>query len=337
MLDLISILVAGFSILSAAILFVTFAFLMQFPHKSWHSLLSGGLMVLSLGIIQFGHVTYFMGGAAPLDDPGYRLALFMVPPMFFFFSRSIIMPGAPFKPHLASHLLPIATPFLVSFEIALPVLFLIGAAYSVWFAMLIYDLREKRRQFRFELFFFVTLSIIAVFVLVLGFSIPYIDDRYFYLVYVNGIGLAFLLTVSALVAIPDLVGDLAEAGRIRYSASTLRGVDIAASVARLNTLMNVEHAYRDETLTLASLADAMGLSSQQLSELVNTQMGVGFSRFVRERRVEAAKRLLETAPGQSILSISLEVGFKSQSNFYAAFREIAGVSPGDYRKTKSGS
>ena len=69
MLDLISILVAGFSIFSAAILFVTYAFLLQFPHKTWHSLLSGGLLVLSLSIIQLGHVTYFVNGDAPLDDP----------------------------------------------------------------------------------------------------------------------------------------------------------------------------------------------------------------------------------------------------------------------------
>ncbi|MDJ0812798.1 MAG: helix-turn-helix domain-containing protein [Woeseiaceae bacterium] len=337
MLDLISILVAGFSIFSAAILFVTYAFLLQFPHKTWHSLLSGGLLVLSLSVIQLGHVAYFVNGDAPLDDPAYRLALFVVPPMFFFFSRSIIIPTRPLKPYLALHLLPLATPYLLPLEVALPILFLAGTAYSVWFAMLIYDLRERRRQFRFELFFFITLSIVAVFVLVLGFSIPFIDDRFFYLVYVNGIGLAYLLTISALITIPDLMGDLAEAGRIKYSASTLKGVDVDASLAKLQSLMNVEHAYRDENLGLASLAESMSLSSQQLSELVNTQMGVGFSRYVREQRVEAAKRLLESAPDQSILSISLEVGFKSQSNFYAAFKEIVGVAPGDYRKTLSRS
>ena len=76
----------------------------------------------------------------------------------------------------------------------------------------------------------------------------------------------------------------------------------------------------------------MDLSGQQLSELVNIRLGMGFSRYVRERRVEAAKRLLVSAPDQSILSISMDVGFKSQSNFYAAFKDVTAMPPGDYRK-----
>ena len=335
MLDLISILVAGFSVVSAAILFFTYAFLMQFPHRSWHSLVSGALLTLSLAVLQLGPLTYFMGGEAPLDDFGYRFALFMIPSMFFFFSRSIIQPTRPVKPWMVVHLLPLALPYVFRLEIALPIMFLFGTAYSVWLALLIYSLRDSRRQFRFELFFFTTLSIVAVFVLVFGFSIPYIDDRIFYLVYVNGLGLTLVLTVSALIAIPDLIGDLAEAGRIRYSATTLGGVDVDAALKKLDLLMQREQVYRDENLSLASLAESLDLTTQQLSELINTRMGMGFSRYVREQRVAAAKELLASAPAQSILSISLDVGFKSQSNFYAAFKEIVGMSPGDYRKAKS--
>ena len=335
MLDLISILVAGFSVVSAAILFFAFAFLMQYPHKSWHSLLSGALLMLALTIIQLSHVAYFLQDQEPLGDAVYLFFLFLVPSMFFFFSRSIIIPTRPLRPYMSLHLLPIATLYVVRLEIALPILFLFGTAYSVWLGMTIYALRENRKQFRFEMFFFATLSVVAVFVLVLGFSIPYIDDRFFYLVYTNGIGLAFLLTVAALISIPDLVGDLAEAGRIKYSASTLGGIDVDARLKKLEASMQIDNVYRDEYLTLSSLADTLDLSSQQLSELMNTRMGMGFSRYVRERRIEAAKRLLVSAPDQSILSISLDVGFKSQSNFYAAFREITGRSPGDYRKENS--
>ncbi len=334
-LDLISILVAGFSIVSAAILIVTYAFLMPFPHKSWHSLVSGALLTLSLGVIQLGHIRYFLDGSEPLADSVYLLFLFVVPSMFFFFSRSIIVPTRPLNPLMALHLLPIATLYVLPLNVALPILFLFGTIYSVWLGMTIYELRENRKQFRFEMFFFATLSLVAAMVLVLGFSVPYIDDRIFYVFYTHGIGLAFLLSVSALIAIPDLVGDLAEAGRIRYSATTLGGIDVDASLQKLEHLMQDEKAYTDENLTLSSLAASMDLSSQQLSELINTRMGAGFSRYVREKRVEAAKQLLVSAPEQSVLSVSLDVGFRSQSNFYAAFKEIVGVSPGDFRKKYS--
>ena len=94
-----------------------------------------------------------------------------------------------------------------------------------------------------------------------------------------------------------------------------------------------EKVFQNENLNLKILAEAIGLSSHQLSELINTRFGTGFSRYVRERRIDEAKRLLREDKDASILSISLATGFRSQSNFYAAFREIAGVAPGTYRDT----
>jgi hypothetical protein len=55
---------------------------------------------------------------------------------------------------------------------------------------------------------------------------------------------------------------------------------------------------------------------------------------VREKRAEAAKVLLVNAPAQSILSISLDTGFRSRSAFYAAFKELTGQSPGDFRDSR---
>jgi len=77
------------------------------------------------------------------------------------------------------------------------------------------------------------------------------------------------------------------------------------------------------------------LSQHQLSELINTEFRQGFSRYIREQRIEDAKQLLVTEPEASVLSIGLTVGFSTQSNFYAAFREIVGMAPGQYRKIHS--
>jgi AraC-like DNA-binding protein len=115
----------------------------------------------------------------------------------------------------------------------------------------------------------------------------------------------------------------------------LKGVDVDDSLRRLNDLMAVEKLYQNEKLNLSMVADAMDLTSHQLSELINVHFGKSFSRYVREQRIEAARSLLASQPDASILAISLETGFKSQSNFYAAFKEITGQSPGDYRKTQS--
>ena len=74
-------------------------------------------------------------------------------------------------------------------------------------------------------------------------------------------------------------------------------------------------------------------SGHRVSELINVYFGINFSRYIREQRIDAAKILLEKEPNSTVLAISLETGFKSQSNFYVAFKEITGMSPGAYRKS----
>ena len=110
------------------------------------------------------------------------------------------------------------------------------------------------------------------------------------------IGMAFAIMVVALVANPDLIGDLSEAARAKYGATTLRDVDVDACLKRLEQLMMEVHVYKNENLSLTSLASAVGLSGHQLSELINTRLGMGFSRYVRDCRVKAAKVLLVAAP-----------------------------------------
>jgi len=76
----------------------------------------------------------------------------------------------------------------------------------------------------------------------------------------------------------------------------------------------------------------MELSVHQLSELINSNFDYSFPRYIREHRIREAKELLINEPNSSVLSISMMTGFKSQSNFYTAFKEITGFSPGQYRK-----
>lgn len=335
-LENLSLAVAGFSAASAALLFLAYAFLINLQGKSVYSVASCAALLSALAVIQVGHLLYFRGGPEPLSLAYYRVALFIVPASFYFFGSWVVRPTESFRPILLLHLLPLLLPFLVRLEIALPILFLIGAGYCIWLGRLAHGLRDQRRQFRFGFFYFSVMSVIALIVLALGFSLPHIDDAYFYYFYCHAIGLAFAIMIVALVANPDLIGEISDAARVRYGTTTLRDVDVEACLTKLSELMKGSRIYQNENLSLSSLAEALGVSSHQLSELVNTRLGMGFSRYVRECRVEAAKALLVSAPSQSILSISMETGFRSQSAFYAAFKEVTGQSPGDYRKARCG-
>lgn len=334
-LDIASIAIAGFSAITAVLLLLAYAMLISAPGKSIYSVGSCMALVAALTSIQLGHLTFFLGGPQPLEVTHYRLGLFMAPAAFYLFGRWAILPTEPFRPAQLVHLLPIPVLLMLRLEIALPILFLFGAGYSVWLGRLVYGLRSQRKQFRFEMLYFTVMSVLAVIVLGFGFSIPYIDTSYFYYFYNIAVALGLAIMLVALVANPDLIGDLNEAAQVKYGATTLRDVDVDACLKKLDQLMNDGKLYQNDELSLASLAEAVGITSHQLSELINTRLGIGFSRYVRECRVNAAKALLISAPSRSILSISMDTGFRSQSAFYAAFKEATGQSPGDYRRSQA--
>jgi len=140
-----------------------------------------------------------------------------------------------------------------------------------------------------------------------------------------------VLVVGVLLSFPSLLSDIAEAAKASYATSTLTGIDVELKKAELRRLMEDERLYQQEDLSLTSLAEVVNLNGHQLSELINSEFSMSFSKFVRKYRVEEAKVLLKAEPDASILSISMQVGFRSQSNFYAAFKEVTGKSPSYYR------
>ena len=322
----------GFSIISAILLLVSYVVFLKNINKSRIAVISCSVLLLSLSALQIRHIDFIIEGVDLFTQASYRFWLFLVPPMFFVFSRAILLPGAKNTPLLLLHLTPLLLNFIPRYEIAIVLLFLVGTGYAFWFAGLIYSLRMQRARFKVEMFFFGFFAVLALFVLTIGILVPYIDNAWFYYFYANCIALAFMLVMTALIIFPELLNDIATVATLSYASSTLRGVDIDASLHKLDELMKSTRLYQNESLNLAMLAEAMQLTSHQLSELINVHFGMSFSRYIREQRIAAAKLLLVNEPDASILAISLETGFKSQSNFYAAFKEITGQSPGDYRK-----
>jgi AraC-like DNA-binding protein len=157
--------------------------------------------------------------------------------------------------------------------------------------------------------------------------------------YAIAIGLAFFLVQVTLGLRPQLsaeVGESAQAVQAAYASTTLASVDCAAAIARLEGLMARDRLYADPELSLPGLADRLGLTAHQLSELLNVRIGKGFARFLREHRIAAAKAMLVDEPSASVLSVGLSVGFATQSTFYEAFREIEGSTPGQYRSANAG-
>lgn len=328
-------LVIGFSLISCLILYGYYLRFAKGLNKSVFAKVSCTLLMFGLGLLQYQHFSYYLVNHQPLDSIWYLFGLALVPPCFYFFSKSILFPDKSINNYEVLHLLTLVIPFVVRREIAVPLFFIIGMGYCFWIVYIIYSLRRHKKRFEIELFFFGLFAFLAALVLIFGLSIPFIEHAYFYAFYANSIGVAFILVSTALLYFPDLPIDISEVVKLGYANSTLKNTDIDASRSELERLMNNSKLYQNENLNLSMLAEQMELTSHQLSELINTQFEVSFSKYIRQVRVEAAKHSLIDDSASSVLSIGLENGFKSQSNFYAAFKEETGVSPGNYRKSHS--
>ncbi len=329
----LSILNVGFSIVSAFILLLVYLLFFKGINKSWVAISSCALLLFGMSGLQFWHLEYLLNSVDLMPKPEYRFFLFLVPSAFYFFSRAILLPARHTSPLQFLHFTPLLLNFVGRYEVAITLIFIIGTGYSFWFANLIYHLRAQRKRFKVEMFFFGFFSVMAVFVLILGASIPYIDHSYFYLFYSNSIAFAYMLVLLALLSNPDLLVEIDAVATLSYASTTLKGIDIEASSQKLEKLMQIDKIFQDENINLAIVASEVDLSSHQLSELINVHYGMSFSSYIRQQRIHQAKKLLVAEPDSSILSISMETGFKSQSNFYAAFKSLTKQSPGDYRKS----
>lgn len=293
---------------------------------------SGAVLLIALVVLQITHRLFLQSQLETVSYPLYKIALFAVAPAFYCYSCSFFTLQSETKLRQLGHFFPVLIAAFLSLNNALSLAFLVGSAYVLWLAVQVYQLRQQRQRFKLELIALSSLFFIALLVLVLVVLRFNFSEKTFFSLYASLIGGAFFIVLLAQLQFPLWSEELTEVVRLAYSESTLTAVDCELALKNLSQLMNVEKIYRQENLNLMQLAELLGLNSHQLSELINIRLQKGFSKFLREHRIAEARQLLINEPTASVLSIGLSVGFNSQSNFYAAFREIEGIAPGQYRK-----
>jgi len=94
--------------------------------------------------------------------------------------------------------------------------------------------------------------------------------------------------------------------------------------------------YLNPDLSMNVLSEDLKIPKYQITEVLNTKMGMNFFQFVNHYRVEAVKRMLsDTGNKYSIEAIGYECGFSSKSSFYTVFKSMTGETPVSYRNTIS--
>ncbi|HEX3673585.1 MAG TPA: helix-turn-helix domain-containing protein [Rhizomicrobium sp.] len=99
-----------------------------------------------------------------------------------------------------------------------------------------------------------------------------------------------------------------------------------------DTLAHIE-AHLFSALSVAALADAVGLSPWHFSRAFTARLGESVMGYVRSRRLEAAAFRLAAANPPSLIDLAFDCGFESQEAFTRAFRRRFGVPPGKFQRT----
>ncbi|PQL19505.1 AraC family transcriptional regulator [Veillonella denticariosi JCM 15641] len=111
----------------------------------------------------------------------------------------------------------------------------------------------------------------------------------------------------------------------RRSTFRKQQVDIVKSVSRYMS------TYFMKRITIDELANSFNIPSSTLKRCFKGVYGVTIHQFLKECRINEAKRLLRDTD-EPILRIANAVGYENGSKFTSAFKEAVGMKPSDYRK-----
>lgn len=165
----------------------------------------------------------------------------------------------------------------------------------------------------------------------------FLIDRNVFFLLLSSSMMAFSLCVSYLIGrkypqyFQNLQNVAMETAK-KYARSLLQGIDRNTVRENLLQCLEKEKIFRDEDLTLSTLADELALTPHQLSEFINQEMGKNFAALINDYRIRDACDFLLNEPERSILDIAYEVGFRSKTSFHRSFQKGTGLSPSEYRE-----
>lgn len=335
MLALLSQWSIGFNIITCLLLWCTYQWVCEAFEKSALSRLACSAMLGSIAVLQAWHGWALATGNSLFESRAYSVVLYCSTITFFAFYSTLITPDAKLgKKYIALAALPLLGAVLPS-PIAIPLAFFLGGAAALWLIVRLRPHKGQRQNLEVEQLALAGITVAALIIFMAAAVAPWWGEQIYVMTYAAISACVFASLLWMLMRYPDLLQKAVELVAQSYAKSTLQNENCEHLGQKIEALMTEQALYKDDTLNLSKLAQALSLSNHQTSELVNTQFGMSVSRYISLQRVNAAKKMLLAEPNASVLSVGLSVGFSSQSTFYAAFKTTTHQTPSQYRKQHS--
>ncbi|MEK3705088.1 response regulator [Paenibacillus sp. FSL R7-0198] len=114
----------------------------------------------------------------------------------------------------------------------------------------------------------------------------------------------------------------------RYEQHRSRQSQMVGSVKQL-----VEKRYRDETLTLQSIAGEIYMNPDYIGKMFKKETGEKFTNYVLSYRIRKALELLEQDGNCTVSSLAEQTGFGANWPYFSKmFKKYTGFSPSEYKK-----
>lgn len=110
-------------------------------------------------------------------------------------------------------------------------------------------------------------------------------------------------------------------------------------LAQLSSLMDAQKYWRTEGLTIRQLAEKMQVKEYRLRQAINQHLGHrNFNDYLNTYRVREACAVLSNPAKNdlTVLEIAYDLGYVSLAPFNKAFKDITGMTPTEWRRSKIG-
>lgn len=109
-----------------------------------------------------------------------------------------------------------------------------------------------------------------------------------------------------------------------------RSRQINNTESKIKLIMDYINLHYCENIQLIDLEEQFKLSKYYISQLLKEHTGENFNEYINYKRIEKAKELLKCSDC-SIKEISEKVGFNYSYYFGKVFKQLEGITPGEYR------
>lgn len=207
--------------------------------------------------------------------------------------------------------------------------FIHGLLYMLYISYKISNFKEiKSDQYKWLLLILTTTSLIFINAILIFFKVvPFYPTS----------ALLFSLNMILLSVYGINHLSLFRAEIVKYANSGLDKKAVEIYYNKLKQILEKDKLYLDPELSLSKMSALVGVSSKQLSQVVNQIENINYSQFIVKYRVEEAQYLLKKDNYQhyKIAAIAYESGFSSISSFNSAFKKHTGTTAVQYRSLHS--